>query len=62
MELGKATPLASIYEGVRRLRPGTTQGAIRGSLVKLRRDGFVESSVRGVYCLLTIPEDYQADT
>ncbi|MFD3565775.1 hypothetical protein [Streptomyces sp. NPDC058667] len=62
LELGRVTPLASIYEGVLRLRPGTSGGAIRGSLTKLHQSGAVEIVSRGVYRLLVIPEDYQADT
>jgi hypothetical protein len=62
LELGHVTPLKSIYEGVRRLRPGTSGGAIRGSLTKLHQSGAVEIVSRGVYRLLVIPEDYQADT
>ncbi|MFE2557925.1 hypothetical protein ACFXGT_18260 [Streptomyces sp. NPDC059352] len=62
LELGHITPLTSIYEGVLRLRPGTSGGAIRGSLTKLHQSGAVEIVSRGVYRLLVIPEGYEADT
>ncbi|MFF9069725.1 hypothetical protein ACF09E_30680 [Streptomyces sp. NPDC014891] len=62
LELGQVTPLASIYEGVQRVRPGTSGGAIRGQLTNLNRRGVVEIVSRGVYRLLVIPEGYQAPT
>ncbi|MFJ4870524.1 hypothetical protein [Streptomyces sp. NPDC088757] len=62
LEIGRITPLKEIYEGVRGLRPGTSGGAIRGSLTKLNQRGVVEIVSRGVYRLLVIPEDYRANT
>ncbi|MFE4801175.1 hypothetical protein ACFRFL_40885 [Streptomyces sp. NPDC056708] len=59
LELGQVTQLHVIYEGIRRLRPGTTNGSIRGSLTHLHLRGVVEIVSRGSYRLLRIPEDYQ---
>ncbi len=59
LEVGQITPLATIYGGVRRLRPGTTNSAIRSALSGLRKTGSVEIIRRSVYRLLKIPEDYQ---
>ncbi|MFD6152470.1 hypothetical protein [Streptomyces sp. NPDC060243] len=58
LEVGQITPLATIYDGVRRLRPGTTNSAIRSALSGLRKTGSVEIIRRSVYRLLKIPEDY----
>ncbi|MBZ6111161.1 MULTISPECIES: hypothetical protein [Streptomyces] len=59
LELGQATPLLAIYDRVRRLRPGTTNSAIRGALSVLRKTGVVELVSRSLYRLVAIPEDYQ---
>ncbi|MEW2575590.1 hypothetical protein [Streptomyces syringium] len=62
MEVGQVTPLAVIYGGVRRLRPGTTNSAIRSALSVLHKAGAVQSVRRSVYRLLKIPEDYKPKT
>ncbi|MBR8642157.1 hypothetical protein KEF29_29610 [Streptomyces tuirus] len=59
LEVGQITPLAEIYDGVRRLRPGTTNSAIRSALSGLHKTGSVEIIRRSVYRLLKTPEDYQ---
>ncbi|MER6503298.1 hypothetical protein ABT218_29065 [Streptomyces sp. NPDC001455] len=59
LELGQVTQLHVIYQGIRRLRPGTTNSSIRGSLTHLHQRGVVEIVSRGSYRLLKIPEDYQ---
>lgn len=59
LEVGQITPLAAIYDGVRRLRPGTSNSAIRSALSGLHKTGSVEIIRRSVYRLLKIPEGYQ---
>ncbi|MGC9544556.1 hypothetical protein [Streptomyces sp. UG1] len=59
LEIDQITPLAAIYDGVRRLRPGTTNSAIRSALSVLHKTGSVEIVRRSVYRLLKTPEDYQ---
>ncbi|MFI9191964.1 hypothetical protein ACIG0A_22055 [Streptomyces californicus] len=62
MDIGQVIPLAVIYDGVRRLRPGTTNSAIRSALSILHKTGAVENVRRSVYRLLKIPEDYKPKT
>ncbi|MFI1734063.1 hypothetical protein ACH40E_33595 [Streptomyces acidicola] len=59
MQGGQITPLAAIYEGIGRLRPGTTNSAVRSALSVLHKTGSVENVRRSVYRLVKIPEDYQ---
>ncbi|MBW8796246.1 MAG: hypothetical protein JF597_22375 [Streptomyces sp.] len=61
LELDKATELHAIYGDVRRLRPGTTNSAVRSALSQLHKKGSVEIVSRSVYRLLKLPEDYQTD-
>ncbi|MGQ4363562.1 hypothetical protein [Streptomyces sp. SAS_272] len=61
LEPEKDTELHAIYGNVQRLRPGTTNSAIRSALSQLHKAGSVKLVRRSVYRLLKLPEDYQAD-